>query len=346
MFKVTIEPSGHSFDADENELILDAAMRQGIALPYGCRNGVCGSCVGKLISGDVHYFRQPDALTQEFSDQNKALFCMAMATSNLVIAIDELGDQALPLKKMRCRMEQKLKLSHDVMLIKIKIAGDERLQYHAGQYVEFIMQDGRRRAFSIANAPHADNLLELHVRHVSGGFFTDYLFDQMPDKSMLRVEGPMGNFFLREHLERPIILMGGGTGFGPLKAMIEQLLFQGNNRPVHLFMGVRALRDLYMAEQTDVWTQKHPQIKFTPVLSVPLPEDNWQGEIGYVHTAVLRKYADLSGFDIYMSGPPVMVTSAVEAFELQGALREQMYSDAFTYSADASKSIAESEKNK
>ena len=231
------------------------------------------------------------------------------------------------------------------MLIKIKIAGDERLQYHAGQYIEFMMQDGRRRAFSIANAPHVDNLLELHVRHVSGGVFTDYLFEDMPDKTMLRVEGPMGSFFLREHSERPIILMGGGTGFGPLKAMVEHMLHLDINRPVHLFMGVRALRDLYMKDLTNTWTAKHPQIKFTPVLSEPLPEDNWQGASGYVHTAVLREYTDLSGFDIYMSGPPIMVTSAVEAFELQGARREQMYSDAFTYSADASKAIAESGSN-
>jgi CDP-4-dehydro-6-deoxyglucose reductase, E3 len=341
VFKVTIQPSGHSFEANENEPILDAAMRQGVELPYGCRNGVCASCEGQLIQGQVHYFRKPDALSEDYEQQNKALFCMAMAVTDLVIRIQEYDDQALPIKKLRCRLEHKQKLSHDVMLIKIKLAGNERLQYHAGQYVEFILEDGRRRAFSIANAPHADNLLELHVRHVTGGHFTDYLFEQMPDKSMLRIEGPMGNFYLREHSQRPIILMGGGTGFGPLKAIIEHILHQGIHKSIHLFMGVRALRDLYMTSQTDSWVQQHKDIKFTPVLSEPAAGDNWPGETGYVHEAVLRAYASLSGFDIYMSGPPPMVTAAVTAFQLQGALREHMYSDAFTYSADANKAMAE-----
>ncbi|MDQ1363184.1 MAG: CDP-4-dehydro-6-deoxyglucose reductase, partial [Pseudomonadota bacterium] len=193
----------------------------------------------------------------------------------------------------------------------------------------------KRRAFSMANAPHADNMLEFHVRHVAGGLFTGYLFDQMPDKSMLRLEGPFGNFFLREQSSRPVILMGGGTGFGPLKAIIEHMLYIGSKQRIHLFMGVRALRDLYMQDMVNGWIKQNTQIKFTPVLSEPMAGDNWQGETGYVHEAVLRSYADLSPFDIYLSGPPPMVNAAVTAFEVKGASRENMYSDAFTYSMDA-----------
>lgn len=341
-FKVTIQPSGHSFEVEENEPILDAAMRQAVDLPYGCRSGVCASCAGYVLSGQVKYFSQPVALTDERVQQNKSLFCMAMAESDLVIQIEEVSVQALPVKNLRCRVEEKHKLSHDVMLLKIKLAGDERLQYHAGQYVEFILEDGRRRAFSIANAPHADNLIELHVRHVAGGLFTDFLFDEMPDKYMLRVEGPLGSFYLREHTNRPIILMGGGTGFGPLKAIIEHMLHIGSKQSIHLFMGVRALRDLYMQQMVAGWIKQNPQIKFTPVLSEPVASDNWQGETGFVHEAVLRSYENLSPFDIYMSGPPPMVNAAVTAFVAKGASRENMYSDAFTYSADATRAMEKS----
>jgi CDP-4-dehydro-6-deoxyglucose reductase len=343
-FKVTIQPSGHSFEVAENETILDAAMRQGVDLPYGCRNGVCGSCIGHVLSGRVEYVRHPAALNNQSANNNQACFCMALATSDLVIRIDELNDQALPIKNLRCRVEEKHRLSHDVMLLKIKLAGDERLHYHAGQYVEFILQDGRRRAFSIANAPHADNLLELHVRHVAGGFFTDYLFDQMPDKSMLRVEGPLGNFYLREYSDRPIILMGGGTGFGPLKAIVEHILHIGHKQKIHLFMGVRSLRDLYMQDLVAGWVKQSSDITFTPVLSEPLATDNWKGETGYVHAAVLRSYQDLSPYDIYISGPPPMVNAAATAFVEQGAMREHMFSDAFVYSKDALKAMEQSGK--
>lgn len=343
-FKITVQPSGHTFEARPGESILDAAMRQAIDLPYGCRNGVCSSCAGSVISGRIRYERQSSAMNAELAAQNRALFCMAMPETDLIIQIAELDNQALPVRKFRCRVEEKHKLSHDVMLLKIKLAGDERLHYHAGQYVEFIMDDGRRRAFSLANAPHADQLLELHVRHINGGFFTDYLFDQMPEKSMLRMEGPLGNFYLRENSQRPIILMGGGTGFGPLKAIIEHVIYIGIQRNIHLFMGVRSLRDLYMQEMVAVWIKQYPQISFTPVLSEPLDADKWQGETGFVHQAVLRHYADLSPFDIYISGPPPMVNAAASDFEIQGAMREHMFSDAFTYSADAIRAIEQAAK--
>lgn len=334
-FKITIQPGGHTFVAEENERILDAAMRQSANLPYGCRNGYCATCAGRVVSGRVKYASRPAGLTPDLENQNKALFCMGMAESDLVIQLEEMSEQALPVKTVRCRVEEKRKLSHDVMLLKVKLAGDERLQYLAGQYIEFILDDGKRRAFSMANAPHADNMLEFHVRHVAGGLFTGYLFDQMPDKSMLRLEGPFGNFFLREQSSRPVILMGGGTGFGPLKAIIEHMLYIGSKQRIHLFMGVRALRDLYMQDMVNGWIKQNTQIKFTPVLSEPMAGDNWQGETGYVHEAVLRSYADLSPFDIYLSGPPPMVNAAVTAFEVKGASRENMYSDAFTYSMDA-----------
>ena len=341
-FKVVVQPSGHQFEVEPGEAVLEAAMRQGIELPYGCRSGACGSCQGFMVEGQVIYEDQPVALGQDFAAQNKALFCMAKPRSDLVISIDEVADsQTIPVRNLRCRVEQKHQLSHDVIALKIKLAGDERLQFHAGQYIEFVLQDGKRRAFSIANAPHDDELIELHIRHVPGGKFTDFLFDNMQEKTMLRMEGPLGSFYLREASKKPIILMGGGTGFGPLKAIIEHANYIGLKRDMHLFMGVRALRDLYMDEMLKDWLTTNKQLKFTPVLSEPMDEDNWQGDTGFVHQAVANAYDDLSCFDIYMSGPPPMVHAAVDLFtEQHGAQKENIYSDAFEYSKDAIKALA------
>ena len=344
-YRVTIKPSEHEFTVEEDETILDAAMRQEIDLPYGCRGGACGACAGYLLQGEVAYDEEPIALTDAFKEANMGLFCKAKPKSDLVVSIEEIeGLEGIEIKNLRCRVESKDQLCHDVISLKLKLAGDERLQFHAGQYIEFLLEDGKRRAFSIANAPHDDELIDLHIRHVEGGLFTDFLFEEMPDKAMLRIEGPLGSFFLREDSDRPIILMGGGTGFGPLKAMIEHLQYVGSEKPVHLFMGVRALRDLYMDGMVKAWMDKNPGLSFTPVLSEPMEEDNWQGETGYVHEAVARAFDDLSGFDIYMSGPPPMVNAAVEVFVKQGADKEHLFSDAFEYSADASQAIAEKNK--
>lgn len=338
--KVTIHPSGHQFEVKEGETILEAAMRQNIELPYGCRGGACGSCIGYVVKGEVYYDDEPMALDDEMKANNQALFCIAKTNQDIELSIDEIdGLSQLEVKQLGCHVSSKNKLCHDVIALKIILDNHERLQYHAGQYIEFILEDNKRRAFSIANAPHNDDLIELHIRHVDGGLFTDFLFDSMPENSSLQMEGPLGSFFLREDRNRPIILMGGGTGFGPLKAIIEHIEYVGFEQPVHLFMGARALRDLYMDDMAKQWMHKNCKLSFTPVLSDSAEDDNWQGETGFVHQSVAQHYPDLSGFDIYMSGPPPMINAAVDLFNQQGAEKQNMFSDAFEFSADACQAI-------
>ncbi len=340
-YKVSVHPSGHLFDVDDGESILDAAMRQNIELPYGCRGGACGSCAGYIVSGDVYYDDIPIALDDEMIANKQALFCIAKTHADLQISIDEIeGLAAQEVKQFGCHVSSKNHLCHDVIALKITLDNDHRLQYHAGQYIEFILEDGKRRAFSIANAPHNDDLIELHIRHVDGGLFTDFLFASMPENSSLQLQGPLGKFYLREDHQRPIIMVGGGTGFGPLKAMLEHIEHVGFDQPVHLFMGARALRDLYMDKMIQQWIKNNKNLTFTPVLSDPMPEDNWTGKTGFVHQAVAEQFSDMSTFDIYMSGPPPMVNAAVDLFIQQGATRENMYSDAFEYSSDATQAIA------
>ena len=279
--KVTVHPSGHQFEVDEGEAILDAAMRQNIELPYGCRGGACGARAGFVVKGEVYYDDEPIALDDDMKANKQALFCVGKIAADIEISIDEIEGQAsFDVKQISCHVQSKEHLSHDVIALKIKLDNNERLQYHAGQYIEFLLEDGKHRAFSIANAPHNDDVIELHIRHVEGGKFTDFLFDSMPDNSSLQIQGPLGNFYLREDRNRPIIMIGGGTGFGPLKAMIEHIEHVGFNQPIHMFMGVRALRDLYMNDMAKHWIKNNSNLTFTAVLSDPMDEDNWQGETG------------------------------------------------------------------
>lgn len=331
-FKIRTSPQDHSFTVETGETLLSAALRQGIGLPYGCRDGKCGSCSARLLEGQVDYPRgRPEALENQPGDT--CLTCQATPLSDLAIEVREVVTTAqIEIRTLPCRVVKKERLNHDVMRLFLKLPEQQRLQFQAGQYLDFILRDGRRRAFSIANAPHDDELIELHVRRVPGGEFTDYVFDQLTEKSILRIQGPLGTFVLREDSPRPIIMMGGGTGFAPLKGMIEHAIHIGSERPISLYWGVRSRRDLYLPELVEQWSRTIPSFIYVPVLSEPDPD--WTGRTGLVHEAVVSDHPDLSGFDVYMSGPPAMVEAGRVAFEARGLTREQMFSDAFEYAKD------------
>ena len=339
-FRISVPASGHEFDVEQDETVLEAALRQGIGLPYGCRNGACGKCAGELISGEVKYARELSSLALEQQQQGKTMFCQAYPQTDLEIKVREIiNNRDIETKILPCRVETMQLLTHDIMKLELKLPETERLQFLAGQYIEFLLKDGKRRAFSIANAPHDDALIELHIRHVPDGQFGDYVFDGMKVKELMRLEGPLGSYYLREESERPIILMGGGTGFAPLKGMLEHAFHVGLNRPIHLFCGVRAYRDLYMDAMVKGWVQQHDNLKYTPVLSEPDEADNWQGKTGFVHEAIIDEYPDLSGYDVYMSGPPPMIKAGMDAFYAHGLPESQIYSDSFEYSDDALKAM-------
>ncbi len=331
-FKVHLEPSGREFSASPGESVLDAAIRQGVGLPYGCRNGQCGSCLGELLEGRVDY---PSGRTEALAGQNPSacLLCQAVPLSDLRLNLREVARVGeIEVRTLPCRVAKKESLSHDVVRLYLKLPDNQRLQFFAGQYLNFLLGDGRKRAFSIANAPHDDALIELHLRHVPHGEFTDYVFERMKEKAILRIQAPLGTFVLRLDSDRPLILVGGGTGFAPLKGMLEHAFHIGLERPMHLYWGVRSRRDLYLPDLPERWVREHPSFRYTPVLSEPDPD--WQGRRGFVHQAVVEDYPDLSGFDIYLSGPPVMVEAGRNAFVAQGMNPAHLFSDAFEYAAD------------
>jgi CDP-4-dehydro-6-deoxyglucose reductase len=338
MHKVTVQPSGRAFEVQEGEAVLAAALRQDLVLPYGCRNGACGSCKAKIVEGRVDYgVYQKKALTDDERAQGKALLCQARPLSDLVVEARTISAaKDIQIKVLPCRVQRMDRLADDVIVLYLKLPANERLQFLAGQYVEFLLRDGSRRSFSMGNAPHDDELIHLHVRHLPGGQFTDHVFGKMKERDILRFEGPLGTFFLREDSQKPIVFVASGTGFAPIKSIIEHALHKGIARPMALYWGGRRPKDLYMNALPQQWATEHAQLfKYVPVISDALPEDGWTGRTGFVHRAVMQDFPDLSGHQVYACGIPVMVDAARRDFTAQCRLPEdEFYADSFTSQAD------------
>lgn len=333
-YTVDVKPSGHSFQVEENESLLDAALQHGYAFPYGCRNGACGACKGKLLSGDVNYGTiKPTALNDDDIKNGLVVCCQARALSNLTIEVSEVAGAAdIETRIMPTKVHKKEFLAEDVVRLYLKLPESERLQFLAGQYVDILLKDGRKRSFSIANAPHDDAFIELHIRHVEGGDFTGYVCDELQEKDILRIEGPHGSFFLREENHRPMIFVAGGTGFAPIKGIIEHILAEKVDLPMHLYWGVRDQKDLYLADLALKWAKHIPDFKFVPVLSEPSDKESVNMRTGYVHEAILEDFPNgFENFDVYASGPPVMVNAIFDSFKSKGLTEENYFSDAFEF---------------
>jgi CDP-4-dehydro-6-deoxyglucose reductase len=341
-FNVTVMPSGKQFAVEADETVLAAGLRQGVVLPYGCKNGACGSCRSKVVEGSVAQGpHQANALKPEDAAQGFALLCCATASSDLVLearVIAAAGD--IPIRKMPCRVASIERVAPDVAVLRLQLPANEKLQYLAGQYVELILKDGTRRSYSMASAPHSAQQVELHVRHMPGGKFTDALFGatqpQIKERDILRFEGPLGTFFLREDGVKPIVMVASGTGFAPIKAIVEHAIHKGITRPMTLYWGGRRPADLYQHAQCEQWAAEMSHFRYVPVVSDALPEDAWQGRTGFVHRAVMQDFPDLSAFQVYACGAPIVVDSALADFTQRcGLPAEEFFADSFTTAADA-----------
>ena len=336
-FSVLVQPSGRAFSVEASETLLAGGIRQGVGLPYGCKDGACGSCKCKKISGTVvHGNHQDKALSAAEEAAGMVLTCCATATSDLVLESRQVSlEGALPVRKMPARISSLVHTSPDVIQLQLQLPASESFQYRAGQYLDVLLRDGARRSYSMANAPHTGPTLELHIRHMPGGRFTDLVFGSMKERDIVRIEGPMGSFFLREDSDKPVVLLASGTGFAPIKALIEHMQERQISRPATLFWGGRRPHDLYM----DAWVRAQcavmPNLSYVPVVSDALPEDKWQGRTGFVHQAVLEDMPDLSGYQVYACGAPVVVESAQRDFsDLAGLDEDEFFADAFTSEAD------------
>jgi CDP-4-dehydro-6-deoxyglucose reductase, E3 len=345
-FQVTLKPSERVFGVDRDEAILSAAIRQGIGLPYGCKDGACGSCKSRLLEGRViHGAHQSKALTAAEEDAGLILTCCATPQTDCVVEARTVpGAGEHPVLKMPSRVISIERAAPDVIVLRMQLPANQNFQYRAGQYVEFILRDGARRSYSMANAPHRlgqPPAIELHLRHMPGGKFTDTAFSTLKERDILRMEGPFGSFFLREDSTKPIVLLASGTGFAPIKALIEHTQAAGITRPMVLYWGCRRRRDLYQ----DAWCEQQaatmPNLRYVPVLSEPAADDAWSGRTGLVHQAVMADFPDLSGHQVYACGAPLMIDAARRDFTTRcGLPDDEFLADSFTSEADKQETTA------
>lgn len=333
---VTLHGTGKRFDCRADETVLDAARRAGLALPYSCLSGTCGSCKATLLAGRIDYPNAPpQALDARERAAHQALLCQAVPRSDLTLIAREVPSAAdIPRRVLPLKCVEKTLLAPDVAKLVLVPPKREPLRWLAGQYLDVLLPGGRRRAFSIANAPEESDHVELHVRHVAGGGFTDFVFDALAPGTVLRVEGPLGTFVPREDSERPMLLVAGGTGFAPIKAIVEHFLHLGSARPMHFYWGARSERDLYLPGLPLKWARVHPAFRYVSVLSEPHGAELAAHRHGFVHEAVLADHAALAPFDVYMSGPPPMIEAGRRSFVQAGLDESRLYYDSFEYAPD------------
>lgn len=333
--KMTIMPHGQQVDVTPGETILASAIRAGIFMPSGCQGGMCGACKGKILSGKIeHGSHAATRLTDNERSQGLALFCRAIPKTDLMIECEALNkNRAMQIKTLPCRVQLIEKVSHDVAILTLKLPIHEPFSFLAGQYIDILMKDGKKRSFSIANSPHENTCLELHIRHVAGGEFSEYVFNGLKDREILRFIGPLGSFYLREESDKPIIFIASGTGFAPIKSIVEHAFHIGVQREMIFYWGARTREDLYMIERPVAW-QDHKNFTFIPVLSEPKTTDGWQGREGLVHECVLHDFHDLYHWQVYASGAPVMVEAAHTTLTARGLPAEEFFSDAFFLAKD------------
>ena len=332
-WKIQIKKSGHEFEVEEGESVLTAALRQNIGLPYGCRNGNCGSCRATLLEGEVDYGDHlPSVLSVDDMGESDVILCQAMPKTDLVIDADELQVVAgLQPRIMPCRVTRIEKLADDVIALGLKLPQNQQLKYLAGQYVDILLSGGKRRSYSLAHAPGTSDELELHVGYVEGGLFTSHVFNEMKERDLLRFNGPLGSFFIRGEIEEPIILVAGGTGYAPIQAMIEQWIADNDSREVYFYMGARSRRDLYMHQKCLDWESQHERFHYIPVLSEPVAEDAWEGATGWIQDQVLKDFDSLEGYQLYTAGPPVMVHALKKELVKAGLRTHRMFYDSFEH---------------
>ena len=329
---ITLHPANRAVKQRFDETILDASLRQDVNIPYECRNGGCGVCKCTVLAGKVDPgLYQPNALSPEELAQGKVLACCATALEDCEIEYDASAVRT-NIKEYTASVVDMTKLTHDVMRVTLKLPNKDRIPFKAGQYINIILDDGQRRAFSFANPPHFGDIIELQIRLMPGGRFTTHVFEGMKVGDQVRFEGPVGDFTLRES-ERPIVFVAGATGFAPVKSMVEDAFRRGIKRQIHLYWGVKQLKDLYLPELPQQWAKEHANFHFIPVLSEPAPEDNWSGRTGMVHEAILTDFPELKNHEIYACGSVRMVEAIFPFLKAHGAEDGQCFSDAFTLSA-------------
>jgi len=315
-----------SFEIEDGETVLDAARRQGVDLPHECTFGGCGTCRMTVLEGRVRYDELPLALTEEECAQGIGLACQALADTDLVIGIETAVHSAPTV--LDAVVQELRPLAPDVQLLRLALPQDHGVVYQPGQYLNIRLEDGGHRSFSMANPP-AGTAVELQIRRIEGGRFTDRVLAGLRAGDRLQVEMPHGAFYYRERDYQPMVFAATGTGLAPIKAILESLLDNDDCPPSRLYWGMRSQRDLYLLDEIAAWSGRLYEFEFIPVLSRPAA--GWQGRTGYVQDAILQDLPDLSEHALYLCGSPNMIQDAKTRFTQAGANPDRIYADSFTF---------------
>ena len=330
MSRITLTPSQTQFETQADETILEAALRQGYNLPNACQSGMCGTCVAQVVSGEVQMGEYDDcALTDEDAAAGMVLLCVCHAQGDVVLDLPAYeGAKAIAPRTMPARVAH-VDIRGNMALLRLALPKSPPFKFHAGQYAD-ILYKGAVRSYSLANAPSDNGVMEFHVRLREGGVFSPALFSgSLKVGDVLRVRAPLGSFTLNENSDKPLIFIATGTGFAPIKSLLQHLRDTQPSRSVHLYHGARDAAGLYDEAALRELLYQLPNARYTPVLS--RADDAWQGARGYITEHVLQDYADLSGYEVYACGSMDMIRGSKQAFVEQRGLPETaFYSDAFT----------------
>lgn len=327
---VKIKPRGYLLEVNDDETVLEAALRNGFDFPFSCGSATCGTCMGKVLQGAFTYGQvQPYALDEQQQSEGFALFCSVRPTSDMTIEVDEVyGPEYRPARKFDYQVRD-FKLLHNNIYQIFLTPHKNNLEYRAGQYLQIFCDDGTAIPYSIANAPQSDNVLELQIKSISENPRSAEIIEKITQKKSLTIRGPYGATVYQTAPDLPIIYLAGGIGIVPLKALLEATFANQDKRQLHLYWGVKNSADLYLASLFTEWEQQHSNFRFTPVIS---NHDNfWGGKTGLVHQVVAEEHNDLSGHQVYASGPKEMIYTAYDAFTAKGLKPQLMFSDTFEY---------------
>ncbi|WP_109477569.1 FAD-binding oxidoreductase [Paraburkholderia sp. C35] len=327
-FVVKFEPSNVEFQCDSTTTVLEGALAAGFHPKHSCRRGECGACQTRIVSGEIGY---ASGLRPEGLASDHCLTCLALPASDVVLDSPEVsGIPGRPTLKVGARVTSVERVSEDVTILRIQPPATSGFSFDAGQYVDVVLRDGARRSYSMANAPSVGGELEWHVRAMPGGRFSQHVYENLKTRDLLRIEGPFGSFSLRD-TNAPLIFLASGTGYAPIASMMRTHADSISRRGAAFYWGGRRKEDLYAVEEVMAWAESAGTLKFIPVLSDPDPE--WSGRVGFVHEAVRADNPDLSSFEVYACGNPLMIDAARHVFQSECALQEQNFiSDSFVTS--------------
>jgi CDP-4-dehydro-6-deoxyglucose reductase len=336
-FTVTIMETDIVFGCDPAQNVLDAAETAGWAIPYSCRKGVCDTCVGSLVAGELDVSGRGNVCGPE-----EVRLCCARPKSDVVIVPKRVEQRTPPVRKrLTTTVYRRRQVAPGVTILDLRYPIGRRTPFRAGQFLNIILDDGDTRSYSLANSPQHNDLAQLHVRHEPGGVFSARILQQLEFHDTVEIEAPFGEFFVEDAADgadEPIILMATGTGFAPMQSIILDHVARRLTRPIHLYWGARTIDDLYLLDVVDSWTRRYSWLRFTPVLSRPHP--GWEGMTGHVQNAVIADYPNLSTHQIYACGSEAMTNSAADALARErgvGPLR--FHADAFVSVAGAPTAI-------